>query len=95
MTVLAVRAAAVGQRWLSRPEKNGPETKSPLQLLEGCHENMTVGSSAALVMPGMVAGSAPSVGIGSRDEGILHEKAFLHFIFSLPVPGSQVPKPGS
>jgi len=56
---------------------------------------MTVGSSAALVMPGMVVGSAPSVGIGSRDEGILREKAFLHFILSLPVPGSQVPKPGS
>ena len=83
------------QRWLSRPEKNGPETKSPPQLLEGCRENVTVGSSAALGMPGAVAGSAPSVGVGSRDEGILREKAFLHFISSLPVPGSQVPKPES
>lgn len=93
--MLAIRAAAVGQRWLSRPEKNGPETKSPPQLLEGSHENATVGSSAALGMPGVVAGSAPSVGIRSRDEGILHEKAFLHFISSLPVTSSHVPEPGS
>ena len=95
MTVLAVSAAAVGQRWPSRPEKNRPETRSPPQLLEGCRENVTVGSSAALGTPGVVAGSAPSVGTGSRDEGILHEKAFLHFISSIPVTNSHVPKPGS
>ena len=51
---------------------------------------MTVGSSAALGIPGVVAGSAPSVGTGSRDEGILHEKAFLHFISSIPVTSSPV-----
>ena len=56
---------------------------------------MTVGSSAALGMLGAVAGSAPCVGVGSRDEGILREKAFLHFISSLPVPGSHAARQAS